>query len=207
LGDSDRDAVLSWLRGNGRAALHAQGANDSDIGGQRPVDPKPVATPNPWRNIPLATATLEGSTQHGLQIIGGFAAVKKDGKSAIACLSFKNVDPRVATRILFDFPLLGDGGQPLGNLTLDRTGTFSPNIDIHSYESMEQWQGKGVGPVRSFNEGCVQRDLPTAAIPFLQARSIGYSVVRVDYADGSSTAAPPPAAPQAPQASPAPQPS
>jgi hypothetical protein len=202
LGDGDRNAVLAWLRGNGRAALHAQGANDSDIGPARSsvetvATPKP--TPNPWRAVPLASSSLDVQTQKNIQVLGGFAAMKKDGTAAIACLSFKNKDPRVAKRVVVDFPITGDGGQPLGKLTLDRAGEFSPNIDILSYASIEQWQGHGVGPVRSFNEGCVQRNLPTAAMPFLQAQAVGYTIVQVDYADGTSTAAAPPA-PAAPPA-------
>lgn len=200
LSGGDRDAVLTWLRGNGRSALYAAGATDSQIGSQRSVDPAPRPTPNPWRNVPLATATLENAPEHGIQILGGFAAAKKDGKSAIACVSFKNVDSRVAKRVVFEFPLSGEGGQTLGTLTLDRTGEFSPNIDIRSYESIEQWQGHGVGPVSSFNQGCIQRDLPTAAMPFLQAQAVGYRVKQVDYADGTSSAAPAPAAQPVPKA-------
>ncbi len=202
LSPRDTDAVFAWLQGKGRGALYARGASDSQIGPARSlVDaPSTAQTPNPWRAIPLAAATLDQATQANVQILGGFAAVKKNGTSAIACVSFKNVDPRVAKRVLFEFPLLGGDGQVLGKLELDRSGEFSPNVDIRTFDSFEQWQSKGVGPVKSFNEGCIQRDLPTAAIPFLQARAAGYQVIQVDYADGSSSnsAKPGPAAPPAP---------
>ncbi len=199
LSDGDRNAVLYWLQGKGRSALYAQGANDSQIGPRRDVD-APAATPSPnaWRNIPLATASIEGGNQGPIQILGGFAAVKRDGMAAIACLSFKNVDPRVANHIVVAFPLIGGDGQNLGELVLDRHGEFSPNVDILSFSSMTQWQGNSVGPTRSYAEGCIQRTLPTAALPFLAARASGYHVTRVDFADGSSwppaMAPPPPAA-------------
>ncbi len=201
LGDGDRNALLYWLQGKGRSALYAQGASDSEIGPRRDFEAA-AATPSPnaWRNIPLATASLEGGSQGPIQILGGFAAVKRDGTSGIACLSFKNVAPQVANHVLFEFPLLSEYGQELGKIVLDRHGEFSPNVDIVSFNSMAQWQGNGGGPRGSYGAGCIQRDLPTAALPFLQARATGYHVVRVDFADGSSwppAAAPPGALPPA----------
>ncbi len=180
LGDADHDAVMSWLRGHGRAKLHDQGASDADIGPIRGDIEAAAATPNPWRSIPLATASIESAPQMGIQILGGFAAVKKDGTGAIVCVSFKNVDPRVASHVVIEFPILADGGAPAGSLVLDRSGEFSPNVDIRSFESLAAWQG-GIGP-HSQNDGCIGKSLPTAAIPFLQARAAGYHVTAVDYA-------------------------
>jgi hypothetical protein len=179
LDGADRDAVMNWLRGNGRNALHNQGASDSEIGPIRADIDAAAATPNPWRSIPLATASLDQTPQGGIAILGGFAAVKKDGTGAMICLSFKNIDPRVANHIVVEFPLLGDGGQEMGKLVLDRSGEFSPNIDIRSYESLAAWQS-GAGP-RSQADGCIGQSMPTAAIPFLQARAAGYRVMHVGY--------------------------
>jgi hypothetical protein len=185
----EQSAVLSWLQGDGRSDLHSVGASDSDIGPRRDgldqAAPTPTPTPNPWRNVPLATASLNGAAQGPIQVLGGFAAVKRDGTSAIACLSFKNTDPRVAKHVVVDFPLLGDGGQVLGTLELDRPGEFSSNVGIYTFDSMGAWQSGG-GPVKSFAQNCIQRDLPTAALPFLQLRAVGYAVVHVDFADGTS---------------------
>jgi len=193
----DRDAILSWLRGHGRDALYSQGASDSDIGPRKSVDrdaaPKP--TPNPWRNIPLASNSLDAAPRGNIQILGGFAAIKKDGTATIVCVSFKNLDTRVADRIVFTFPLLDGNGDNLGTLTLDRSGEFSPNVDIDSFNSMETWQAGGIGPTRAMMDGCIQRNLPTAALPLLQARTAGYRVAAVHYVDGSSwpaRSAPPP---------------
>jgi hypothetical protein len=186
----DQNAVLSWLQGGGRSALHSAGASDADIGPPRSIDKASApATPNPWRNVPLATASLNGATQGPIQILGGFAAAKRDGTSAIACISFKNTDARVAKNVVIVFPLIGDGGQVLGTLELDRPGEFSSNIGIYTFDSMGAWQAGG-GPVKSFAQNCVQKDLPTAALPFLQMRAVGYGVQQVDFADGSSWTAP-----------------
>ena len=52
---------------------------------------------------------------------------------------------------------------------------------------MAQWQSPNSGgPRGSYAEGCIQRTLPTAALPFLQARATGYHVTHVDFTDGSS---------------------
>jgi hypothetical protein len=198
LDSDDRDAVLSWLRGNGRGELHTQGASDSDIGPPRKdiddfATPKP--TPNPWRNIPLASNSLDAAPRGNIQILGGFAAIKRDGTATIVCVSFKNLDTRVADRIVFTFPLLDGNGDNLGTLTLDRSGEFSPNVDINSFNSMQTWQAGGIGPTRAMMDGCIQRNLPTAALPLLQARTAGYRVAAVHYVDGSSWpagSAPPP---------------
>jgi hypothetical protein len=47
LDDKDRQAVLSWLRSNGRSALYARGMSDDQIGPPRaPLDsPAPSASP------------------------------------------------------------------------------------------------------------------------------------------------------------------
>jgi hypothetical protein len=188
LGDKDRQAVLWWLQGNGRSALYARGANDYQIGSPRaPADsaaPTPSPTPGPWREIPLASATLDAAVQGQIAIIGGFAAVRRDGTAAIACVSFKNVSPMTARRVVFSFPLLDAQANPLGTLTLDRTGEFSSNIAIMSYDSFSDSQNGTIGP-RSRIDNCIQRTLPTAAVPLLQARTASYRVTRVEYDGGS----------------------
>jgi len=188
LGDKDRQAVLWWLQGNGRSALYARGASDYQIGPRRsPVDaaaPTPSPTPGPWREIPLASATLEGGVQGQIQILGGFAAVKRDGTAAIACVSFKNLSPLTARRIVFEFPLLDAQGNSLGSLTLDRNGEFSSNIAIMTYDRFSDWQNGALGP-RGRADNCIQRNLPTAAVPLLQARTASYRVTRVEYDGGT----------------------
>jgi hypothetical protein len=187
LGDRDREAVLLWLRGNGRAALYARGASSYDVGPPRaPADIAATATPPPWRDVPLASLTLEGNVEGHIQILGGFAAVKLDGTSAIACISFKNLSPMTARRVIFEFPLFDAQGGQLGTLTLDRTGEFSSNVAIMTYDSFSDWLGGGAFGHHGRADNCVQRTLPTAAVPLLQARSMSYRVMRVDYNGGPS---------------------
>jgi hypothetical protein len=189
LGDKDKQAVLWWLQGNGRSALYSRGASDYQIGPRRsPVDSggaSPSPSPSAWREIPLASATLDGNVQGQVQILGGFAAVKRDGTAAIACISFKNVSPMTARRIVFEFPLLDAQGNPLGTLTLDRNGEFSSNVAIMTYDGFGSWQSGSIGP-RGRDDNCIKKNLPTAAVPLLQARTASYRVVRVEYDGGSA---------------------
>ncbi|HEX8805625.1 MAG TPA: hypothetical protein VF741_01705, partial [Candidatus Aquilonibacter sp.] len=184
LGDKDRQAVLLWLQGSGRSALYARGASDYQIGSPRaPADqaatPTPSPTPGPWREIPLATTTLEGGVQGQIQINKGFAGVKRDGTGAIACVSFTNLSAKTARRVVFEFTLYDAQGNSLGTLTLDRNGEFSSNVLIATYDSFGSWQSGSIGP-RGYADNCIQRNLPTAAMPILQARTAGYRVTRVE---------------------------
>ncbi|MGA7746710.1 MAG: hypothetical protein WCC70_00410 [Candidatus Aquilonibacter sp.] len=186
LGDKDRQAVLLWLQGSGRSALYARGASDYQIGPRRaPVD-GPAATPTPsaWREIPLASATLDGDVQGQIQILSGFAAVKRDATAAIACVSFKNLSAMTARRVVFVFPLLDARGNSLGDLTLDRNGEFSSNVPISTYASFATWQQGTIGP-RGYADNCIQKTLPTAAVPLLQAHAASYRVSRVEYDNGT----------------------
>lgn len=201
LNSGDRQAVLLWLQGSGRSALYARGATDDQIGPPRPgvdsgASPSPTSTPNPWRDLKLASTTLGNGTPAGnILLINGFVAAKRDGTSAIACISFRNVAPQAATRVVVDFFLLDANGQVLAPLTLDRRGTFSPNVDIHSYPGFEAWSG-GTYNNRDYANGCTRVDNGVAAIPILTARLATYHVARVEYADGTvwTSASPAPAA-------------
>jgi hypothetical protein len=190
----DRQAVLDWLRGGGRSALYARGASDSDIGSRRPgsVGPAPTPTPNPWRLLEFGSPTLGGPPLGNIAILGGWAAVMRDGRGAHACISFKNVGSLTATRVLVQFPIIDDAGAQLGDLQLDRRGTFSTGIDIKGWDSLGSWKS-GVGH-RGFNDNCAGVSTGVAAFPLLAARFATYRILRVEYADG--TAWTPPATPQ-----------
>ena len=185
LNQPDRQAVLDWLRGNGRAALYARGASDSDIGNRRPANAgaAPTATPNPYRSLEFGSPTLNDAPAGNIAVFGGWAAVKRDGRAAHACISFKNVNARTATRLLVEFPISDDAGAELGKLELDRRGTFSPNIDIHGWDTMNNWQK---GNNRGYDENCTGISSGMAALPLLAARFATYRILRVDYADGTS---------------------
>jgi hypothetical protein len=179
---SDRSAVMNWLTGAGRASLYARGASDSDIGSRRP-QLVAQATPNPYRLLNFASPTLNDSPIGHVQILGGFAAVRNDGTAAIVCVSFRNVSPKTATRVEFDFPLMGGGGRTLATLHLDRSGEFSPNVDINGWTALPDWQA-GVGH-RGFNDNCTTIQRAVAANPLLHAQSATYNVTRVEYRNGS----------------------
>jgi len=191
LSSSDRQAVLLWLQGSGRSALYARGATDDQIGPPRPgvdsgASPAPSPTPNPWRDLKLASMTLGGGTPpSNIVILNGFVAAKRDGTSAVACVSLKNVAAVAATRIVVNFSLLDANGELLAPLTLDRRGMFSPNIAIHTYPSFDAWSS-GQYPNRDYANGCTRVDNGVAAVPILKARLATYKVTRVEYADGSA---------------------
>lgn len=187
LPSNDGNAVLSWLRGNGRNALYNRGASDSDIGSRRPANmpgAAPSPTPNPYRLLNFASSTIGNASVGHVQLIGGFAAVKRDGRAAIVCISFRNTAQRVANRIVFEFPLTGPRGAVLGELTLDRRGEFTPGIDINGWPSLSDWQG-GIGH-RGYGDNCSYVEQGIASQPLLQAAGASYVVKRVDYDDGTS---------------------
>jgi len=192
LGNSDRSAVLSWLRGNGRSALYNQGADDSQIGAPRAgadYAPSPSPSPNQYRELRLTTATLDQTTTGNIQVLGGFALARRDGTSATACISFKVVGPVAATRIVFEFPLLDANGDVLGTLKLDRVGTFSPGIGIMTYSDFGSWQSTSN---RGYDDNCTTIKPGVAAMPIIQARYATYRIMHVEFANGTSW---PPATP------------
>lgn len=187
LGSADRSAVLGWLRGGGRTALYDRGAADGDIGPRRPVSMTASSpTPDPYRALDFASATLGNEPAGHIDVYRGFAAAKRDGKAAIVCVSFKNTAARVARRVIFDFSVLGAQGRELGTMHLDRRGEFSPGIDINGWSTLSDWQG-GLGH-RGYGDNCSLLQQSVAATPLLHAKSVSYRITRVEYADGSSWA-------------------
>jgi len=180
---ADRSAVMTWLTGGGRSALYARGASDADIGSRRPGRPQPTPTPNPYRLLNFASPTLDERPIGHIRILGGFAAVRNDGTAAVVCVSFRNVSPKMATRVVFDFPLLGAGGRTLATLHLDRQGEFSSGIDINGWSSLGDWQS-GIGH-RGYNDNCATIERNVAATPLLHAASATYTVTQVEYRNGS----------------------
>jgi outer membrane biosynthesis protein TonB len=148
------------------------------------ASPKPTPTPNPWRAITVATTSLAPANEGSIQILNTFAAARRDGTAAAACVSFKNTDSRTATRVLFAFTLVDGNGGNVGTFTLDRRGTFSPGIDINGYSGLSDWASGGGN--RGYADNCTTLSRNMAALPILSARFATYSVQRVEYADGTS---------------------
>lgn len=191
LDGKDRNAVLSWLNGNGRQALYDRGATDGMIGRQRISDTGGAsrATPPPsaqYRIMPLTTPTLAtGPPAGGIRVTGGFALVKKDATQAIVCLSFVNVAPDAASGVDFAFPFIDANGNTVGTLTFTRTGTFSPNVAINGPPDAGTYLSPGFSN-RSAYDNCLVNTPGTAALPFAQTRFVSYKVTAVRYANGSS---------------------
>jgi hypothetical protein len=155
----------SWTRGSG-------------------PEPTAIPTPNPFREIRLASQSLENKPQGKIVLLRGWAAVKRDGHGAVVCISFKNEAAVAATRIVFQFTILGRSGNELGDLELDRSGTFSPGVEINGWPSLRDWQG-GVGH-RGYGDNCKVLNSNVAALPLLSAHTVTYQVSLVEYADGST---------------------
>jgi hypothetical protein len=151
--------------------------------------PGPAATPNPYRAVQLASPTLENAPQGKIALLGGWAAVKRNGKGAVVCVSFKNEAATTATRVVFQFTIRGRAGASLGELELDRRGEFSPGTDINGWSSLSDWQG-GLGH-HGYNDNCKVLNSGVASQPLLAAHSVTYAITRVEYADGTSWTPPP----------------
>ncbi|HEY1653489.1 MAG TPA: hypothetical protein VGF86_00070 [Candidatus Tumulicola sp.] len=156
------------------------------IGATPSPSPSPSPTPNPYRQLNFASATLGASSAGNVDVLGGFAAAKRDGKAAVVCVSFKNVSSLVARRVVFEFPILGRQGRELGTMQLDRRGEFSPGIAINGWQSLGDWQG-GIGH-RGYGDNCTSLQQGMASEPLLRAATVSYRIVRVEYDDGSSWA-------------------
>lgn len=184
-----RYAILQWLRGNGRGALYNLGVTDNSIGPRRPGADYPYATPtpDPYRQLQFATDSLDGNAAEqpgNIQVLGGFAAARRDGTAIFACISFQNNAPKAATLVRFAFPIKDANGNTVATLVLDRTGTFSSGIGINTFQSYNDWKSGLTN--RGYNQNCVNRTTGVAAMPILEARFATYAVTRVEYADGTS---------------------
>jgi len=145
--------------------------------------PRPTPTPNPYRRLEFGTPTLGGEPVAKIAVLGGWAAVKRDGRRAQACISFKNEASVAATRVLFEFPLTDQSGEKVAVLKLDRQGTFSPGIDIRSWPDMASWQHYSH---RGYAENCTSTEVGVAALPLLKAHYATYQILHVEYANGTS---------------------
>ena len=109
--------------------------------------------------------------------------MKRDGKGAIVCVSFKNTGATTARRVVFDFTLEGARGRELATLHLDRRGEFTSGIDIHGWSDLKAWQD-GVGH-RGYGDNCTTLQQGVAAAPLLHAAGVVFHVTRVEFTDGT----------------------
>jgi hypothetical protein len=147
--------------------------------------PQPTPTPNPYRTIHFAPASAEA--QHSpIDIFNGWAAVRRDGGASIVCFSFKNTGTVAAKRIRFEFALSNNAGQVVETLSLDRQGTFSPNIEIHGWHSLGEWQsGMGHSGYRDNCTGLTANNEETR-VHLVHAHYASYRIESVEFADGTT---------------------
>jgi hypothetical protein len=146
--------------------------------------PTPTATPtpNPYRTLHFGTPTLGGTPPGNIAVFNGWVAVKRDGRGAHACITFKNEGSLTATRVSLEFLLMNHAGDQVATLHLDRRGRFSPNIEIHGWKDLQSWQS---GSNRGYDENCTGLNQSVAALPLLSARMATYRILRVEYANGT----------------------
>ena len=157
--------------------------------GSTPLRPQPSfavsvsATPNPYRSLDFAAAAL-GATSGPIAVLGGFAAVRRDGKGRSSSASLSRIPGRRRRAASSSISCLeGSRGRELATLQLDRHGEFTPGIDIHGWSSLGAWQD-GVGH-RGYGGNCTTLAQGVAAAPLLHAASVVFRVTRVEFADGA----------------------
>jgi hypothetical protein len=133
----------------------------------------------------FASDSLNGGTEHGVQVTRGFAAVRRDGTQIVTCISFKNVTGKTMRRIQFEFPIFAHNGGEVGTMQLDRNGEFSSDVGIEGWQSLGDWQS-GMGH-RGYGDNCAQLKRNMAAGPLLRASSVSYRVVHVEFTDGTTS--------------------
>lgn len=134
---------------------------------------------------------LKGSLNVSAPIVylGPWTAISNDGTEAYTCFSFKNTSSVTATRILFDLELLDEDSHVVAESDVDRTGTFSPNVEIRGWQNLREWastQGH-----HDFGKNCAnwtsQRQLEHRRV-----RSYYIGIKRIEYVDGTTWAPPAP---------------
>jgi hypothetical protein len=185
----DRDmryAVVQWLTGSGRHDLYNLRVSDDDIGPQRVGADSPPPTRDLWRQVTFISAAPSSASldPSNIALLDGFGAARIDGSEIAACVSFQNNAPKTAKRVIFDLTLRDANGAPLGEITLNRDGTFTSGIAIHtpaSYNVIAAEEYSRYGEL----DNCVA-DRTIAASSIGAASTLSSRVTRVEYSDGTS---------------------
>lgn len=187
---ADRDAVLAWLRGRGPGELYTRGILSSQLrqGSRSSFEEQ-------FRELKFASETLQPPSSGDIRVLRGSAIARRSGTQAKVCVTFKNVGTKIATRVVFEFVLLNADGGEEGVMTLDRRGTFSPNVDIVGPDYFNNKSLTITGP-RSMEDNCASVSSEVPAVPILSAQFASYRITRVEYADGTSWVPPAPAVKQ-----------
>lgn len=167
-----------WTRGSG--------------GGSGSAAVTATPTPYPWRYIGWSSEKIERSPIH---VVSGWAAVKLDGMWVTGCVSFKNTSSMVAKAIRFEFPLENHNEHVEMTVNLNRNGTFSPDIGIYGYDSLDE-VFKRPGH-HDYIKNCWGEKFDTShdIAKVSKVRYFTYRVARIEFADGTEWPEPTLAAP------------
>jgi hypothetical protein len=117
-----------------------------------------------------------------IQVLDGWAAIKKNLKGAIVCLSFRNNAKLTARRVVFELPVIGGSGATVAKIELDRHGTFPTGVVVPTWENLAQWRAQAGDP--SYNQNCKILSTTASVFPIVSAHAVSYRVVRIEYANG-----------------------
>jgi hypothetical protein len=152
-----------------------------------PPNVEELAPVNGWTYYPTVSARLnqppDGSD---IEVLRGFGAVPDSGSEIAVCVAFRNIGKKVATRIDFLYTLTAADGAQLGDLTFVRSGTFSPNIAIDTFQFGTFANPRSGYYLAAHADNCTRHRTKTEPFFNPAMHVIFYRVTRVDYADGTS---------------------
>jgi hypothetical protein len=144
-----------------------------------------AAAPAPsYRNLTFISSTVPHPAPIGY--VNVWTAMSNSSNVGHTCVSFKNERDVTATRVLFALSLRDHNGEIVDTGKIDRKGTFSPNVEIHGWHSIEEYS-TGQGP-RSYSDNCARwtPDNQAQAAAYPRVRSYTAYAERVEYADGAT---------------------
>lgn len=115
-----------------------------------------------------------------------WTAMSSSSDAGYTCLSFKNAGGVTATRVLFAVSLMDQNGRVVDSGHIDRKGTFSPNVEIHGWQSIAEWSN-GQGH-HGYKDNCTKwsPDGQSQALAYPHVRSYNLHAERIEYADGTT---------------------
>ncbi|HEY2554277.1 MAG TPA: hypothetical protein VGI15_03425 [Candidatus Cybelea sp.] len=144
----------------------------------------PAANTNPWRMISWSDETKRRLSP--IDVYHGLAAVKRDGTWVSGCVSFENEGSVAAKEIRFEFLLESQNGEVVERVPFDRTGTFSPNVEIHGYGSLADLLNRAGN--RAHLDNCWGRRAAgeDEIARFLRVAQYTYRIEHIEFTDGTA---------------------
>lgn len=136
---------------------------------------------SPYRPIAF-DVPKHAKPQGEIEVLSGWAAIKKNQKGAVFCLSFRNDSSLTATRVVFELPVKGGSGATVGKVELDRHGTFPTGAVVPTWENLAAWRAQA-GNTEN-NQNCKVLSTAISVFPIMGAQAVTYRVIRIEYANG-----------------------